>query len=254
MAVIALTSASGAPGVTTTAVGLALLWPRPVLLIDADPSGSSAIPAGYFRGAREYDGGLIELAYSPAEVADSLPDVIRPIAGSHASLVAGVRTPSQAGALRDLWDPLSNALAGLDEAGQDVIVDAGRLSLQGTPGPVLASADVTVLLSRSSLPALAAAKTHAEAIQKTGGWRCPAIILVGEGQPYRAHEVSRVLGLPVLSTIADDPTSAAVFTYGQPPGRGFDGSKLIRTLRATISSLQAQVARNNAALLAGTVR
>ena len=42
MAVIALTSASGSPGVTTTALGLALLWPRPVLLVEADPTGGSA--------------------------------------------------------------------------------------------------------------------------------------------------------------------------------------------------------------------
>ena len=45
MAVIALASASGSPGVTTTALGLALLWPRPVLLVEADPTGGSgAVP------------------------------------------------------------------------------------------------------------------------------------------------------------------------------------------------------------------
>ena len=46
MAVVALTSASGSPGVTTTAVGLALTWPRPVLLIEADPTGGSGVLAG----------------------------------------------------------------------------------------------------------------------------------------------------------------------------------------------------------------
>lgn len=254
MAVIALASASGAPGVTTTAVGLALLWPRPVLLIEADPSGSSAILAGYFRGAREYDGGLIELAYSPTEVAESLPSVVRPIQGSNASLVAGIRTPAQAGALRDMWGPLADALAALEEAGQDVIVDAGRLGMVGSPEPVLASADVTVLVTRSSLPSLAAAKSRSELMGKAHAWHCPATVLVGEGQPYRAHEVSRVLGLPVLSTVADDVTAAAVFAHGETPRRGFDGGALVRTLRATISSLQAQVARNSAALLAEAPR
>ena len=38
MAVIVLVSASGSPGVTTAAVGLALSWPRPVLLVEADPT------------------------------------------------------------------------------------------------------------------------------------------------------------------------------------------------------------------------
>ena len=55
MAVVALASASGSPGVTTTALGLALLWPRPVLLVEADPTGGSGLLAGYFRGTREYD-------------------------------------------------------------------------------------------------------------------------------------------------------------------------------------------------------
>jgi cellulose biosynthesis protein BcsQ len=59
MAVIALASAAGSPGVTTTAVGLAFSWPRPVLLVEADPTGSSGFLAGFFRGIREYDGGLI---------------------------------------------------------------------------------------------------------------------------------------------------------------------------------------------------
>ena len=37
MAIVCLTSASGSPGVTTTAVGMAFSWPRPVLLVEADP-------------------------------------------------------------------------------------------------------------------------------------------------------------------------------------------------------------------------
>ena len=40
MAVIALGSAAGSPGVTTSALGLALTWPRPVLLIEADPTAA----------------------------------------------------------------------------------------------------------------------------------------------------------------------------------------------------------------------
>ena len=56
MAVIVLASASGSPGVTTTALGLALLWPRPVVLVDADPVGrfgdSGRLLAGHGRPQR----------------------------------------------------------------------------------------------------------------------------------------------------------------------------------------------------------
>lgn len=62
MALIGLTSARGAPGVTTTALGMALHWHRPVLLVEADASGGSAILAGYLRGTVAHDRGLRDVA------------------------------------------------------------------------------------------------------------------------------------------------------------------------------------------------
>ncbi len=250
MAVIALTSASGSPGVTTTAVGLALLWPRPALLVEADPTGGSGILAGYFRGLREYDAGLIELALSPVDVREALPTVVRAIDGSNASFVAGTRSHSQAAGLRDLWAPLGDALADLDEHGQDVIVDAGRLGLAGSPEPIMASADVTVLLTRTSLPALAAARSWSDRIRRDDMWNGPAVVLVGEGQPYRSHEVSKVLGMPVISDVVDDPEGAAVFARGAEPPRNFNSGAFIRSLQGTLASIQAKLARPRFALLA----
>ncbi|GAB3769973.1 hypothetical protein FB382_001518 [Nocardioides ginsengisegetis] len=250
MAVIALCSASGSPGVTTTAVGLALLWPRPVLLVEADPTGGSGLLAGYFRGAKEYGVGLLELALSPLDVAETLPQAVQPIEGSHASYVAGTRSHAQAAGLRDLWPPLAAALSDLDEQGQDVIVDGGRLGLAGSPEVILAAADLTVLMTRSTLPALAAARSRAASIRRDHLWHDPAVLLVGEGQPYRSHEVAKVLGLPVIADVADDPESAAVFSRGATPGKTFPSGVLTRSLHATIASLQAQIARGRFALLA----
>lgn len=125
MAVVALASASGSPGVTTTALGMALLWPRPVLLVEADPTGGSGLLAGYFRGTTEYVSGMIELALTSTSIGDALADVARPIEGTQVSYIAGTRSHAQAGALRDLWPLLAEALADLESTGQDVIVDAG---------------------------------------------------------------------------------------------------------------------------------
>lgn len=50
MSTLVLTSASGAPGVTTTALGLTLAWPEPCLLVDADRAASQAVLAGHLRG------------------------------------------------------------------------------------------------------------------------------------------------------------------------------------------------------------
>ena len=51
------------------------------------------------------------------------------------------------------------ALADLDSNGQDVIVDVGRLGLVGSPQVLLNEADLTLLLTRGTLPALAAARS-----------------------------------------------------------------------------------------------
>lgn len=243
MAVICLTSASGSPGVTTTAVGLAFCWPRPVLLVEADPTGGSGILAGFMKGTTPYDAGLVELALSPLSTADALRDVVRPLS-PNVSLVAGTRTHAQAAAVRDVWEPLGSALRELEASGQDVIVDAGRLGLTGSPQQLLDSADATMLVTRVNLPAISAARSWAETVREPGtGWRYPGLLLIGEGQPYRDTEVSKVLGIPVVADLPDDPAAAAVYHRGAHPPRHFETGPYVRGLQAAAQSVQAHVAR-----------
>jgi hypothetical protein len=252
MAVIALTSANGSPGVTTTALGMALLWPRPVLLVEADPTGGSALLAGYFQGTREYAGGLIELALTADTIHDGLAEVSQRIDGSTVSFVAGPRTHTQAPALRDLWQPLSEEIAGLEAGGQDVIVDAGRLGLVGSPEPLLANADLTLIVTRTNLTALAAVRSWADSIQRgTLDWQQPGLLVAGDAQPYNSRELASVLGLPVVAEIADDPTSAAVFAHGATPPKKFDTGPLARSLHAAIASIHAAVSRHRSELMDG---
>ncbi|MEP9383387.1 hypothetical protein [Nocardioides sp. KR10-350] len=254
MAVICLCSASGSPGVTTTAVGLAFCWPRPVLIVEADPTGGSGILAGFLKGTTPYDAGLLELALSPLGVADALRDVVRPLSPT-VSLVAGTRTHAQAPALRDVWDPLAGALAELEDSGQDVIVDAGRLGLAGSPHPLLESADLTVLMTRATLPSISAARSWAEAVrQPATGWRHPGLILLAEGRPYRDTEVAKVLGMPVVADLPDDSDAAAVYHRGATPPRHFETGPYVRSLHAAVESIQAQVARSRFALVEEATR
>ena len=62
MAILLLASTGGSPGVTTLAVGLALTWPRPVLLADCDPGAHQAILAGYLGGRSTGGKGLLRVA------------------------------------------------------------------------------------------------------------------------------------------------------------------------------------------------
>lgn len=252
MAVVALASASGSPGVTTTALGLTLLWPRPVLLIEADPTGGSALLAGYFRGTREYDGGLIELALTANNLSAALADVARPIEGTTVSFVAGTRSHTQASALRDLWAPLAETLGELETTGQDVIVDAGRLGLHGSPQPLLDAADLSLLVSRTTLPHLSALRSWAEAFQRPAlDWHQSAVLLIGEGQPYNAHDVTAAVNLPVLAPLADDPESAAVFSRGAQPPKRSETRPLAKTLTAASASIHSTITRRRNELLEG---
>ena len=261
MSLVVLTSASGSPGVTTTALGLALTWPRPVLLVEADPTGGSAIAAGYLRGAVVPPEAMIELALAHqgghlletlARVSVSLPD-------TDAQFVPGTRSHEQARSLLGLWEPLAGALRSLDETGRDVIVDAGRLGLFGSPDPLIDAADLALLVARTDLVSLSGARSWAETLrerfERAGAVASLGVLLVGEGDPFGAREVSRVLQLPVVSTIAWDCEGAAVLSRGaQPPqagrwhqltGRtGWADSALLGSLRATRSAITAAVRAN----------
>jgi hypothetical protein len=252
MAIITLASASGSPGVTTTALGLALLWPRPVLLVEADPTGGSNLLAGYFRGTREYDAGLIELALTASNLSDALAEVARPIEGTTVSFVAGTRSHTQAGALQDLWAPLAEALGELEATGQDVIIDAGRLGLRGSPEALLDEADLALLVGRTTLPHLSSLRSWAEAFQRPAlDWHQSAVLLIGEGQPYNAREVTEVVSLPVLVSLPDDPDSAAVFSRGAQPPRRFETGPLARALDAAIASIHSTITHRRNELLEG---
>jgi len=252
MALVALASASGSPGVTTTALGLALLWPRPVLFVEADPTGGSNLLAGYFRGTREYDAGLIELALTASNLNEALADVARPIEGTTVSFVAGTRSHTQASALRDLWAPLAEALGEMETTGQDVIVDVGRLGLRGSPEPLLDAADLALLVSRTALPNLSALRSWAVAFQRPAlDWHQSAVLLIGEGQPYSAHDVIGAVSLPVLASLPDDPASAAVFSRGTQPPKKFDTGPLVRGLNATIAAIHSTITARRNELLEG---
>lgn len=250
MAVIALCSASGSPGVTTTTLGLAVAWPRPVLVVEADPTGGSAILAGYLRGHTEPGPDLVGLMLAPTGMADALPRVVRAIPNTPVKYVAGTRTHQQAAALRDHWANLATVLSNLEDTGQDVLVDAGRLGLVGSPEPLLVAADVTVLVVRTDLPAISAAQSWAETATRPGtGWRRGGLVLVGEGQPYTSREVARVLRLPVLAEIVDDSVAAAVFHRGTPRPKRFESSGYVRSLGAAVEGLHAEIARSRQELV-----
>lgn len=248
MAVIALTSAKGAPGVTTASLALALTWPRPVLLLEADVSGSSSILAGYQRGALRHDRGLVDLALAErrGQLAEGLQHASLPLPGTQARLLPGLTSPAQAATLQKVWEQIAVALTCLERAATDVIIDAGRLGATFGPGPLLREADAVLLVTRTSLPAISAARARAAGLREDlaghgGGPDSLALLLVGQGQPYSAREITSAVRLPVAASLAWDPVNAEVFSIGAEPGRKFGTSSLMRSVQAAGSVIQARI-------------
>ena len=255
MALIVLTSANGSPGVTTSALGLALVWPRPTVLVDADPTGSLAIPAGYFRGGQlPTDQTIVDLALSHRQgtLVDDLPSMLVPIPDSQVQFLCGPRRHNQARSLENLWEPLAVALKALERNGQDVIVDAGRLGLEGSPTRLVASADLALLTTRSTLPALVAAASWSQSLRESfaraGAEPNLGALLIGQGMPYGAKETAKTLQLPVISTLAWDRASAEVLALGARAPRRYEQSNLSRSLRACVQTIQATITTSRESL------
>src|SRR5690606_10881702 len=139
--------------------------------------------------------------------------------GSPVAWAPGTRSHEQARTLLHLWEPLTASLAGLEQTGQDVIVDAGRLGVYGSPQTLIEQADLALLVVRSDLVALSGARSWAASLKdrftREGAHANLAVLLVGAGEPFTAREVETVLRIPVIASIANDPASARVLSHGQ---------------------------------------
>ena len=233
MAMFALISGGGSPGVTTAALALALCWPDPVILAECDPAGGSVL-AGLFGGHQPGGRGLLGLALatsrdSQAAAAELPRQLVAIDEGRDRLLLAGLADPREALGLRAAWDLIAAALAA---AGQDVIADCGRLG----PGceaqaSIIAAAAATVLVLRPTLRQVAAALPRASlAAGLTDGSGKIGLLLTGDARlpGYRRGEIESALGLPVIGALPFDPRTAAVLSDGAGSRSGLSGRPLLR--------------------------
>lgn len=258
MALMVLTSSRGAPGVTTSALALVLLWPRPAVLAEADVSGSSSVAAGYLRGTIGPQRGLINLAVAHRAgtmTAESIREQAVALTDDESRwFVPALANAEQGGSLTArFWDQLGATLTALGRAGSDVIIDAGRAGAVNGPEPLLRYADTVLLVARTSLDAVVSARARVSQLRaavadSVAGSGALGLLLVGEGRPYRAGDVSKAVGLPVVATISHDEANAQVFSHGAPRSRRFDTSPLVRSIRSAADEIQRAAAARQAHL------
>jgi hypothetical protein len=246
MSVLAVVGAKGAPGATTAVVAVALGWPGPVLVVDADPAGGDVV-AGWLAARVGLDRGLLTFAAATRHLDPAAAAELGGELGGHVVGVpeaAGVRVlpglghaGQSAGLDAAGWYRLAAALAGLPWA-VDVVVDCGR-SAGGLPWPLLTAAEVVLLVTRPSLRGGHHAR-HAAAVLDAGlGNRSGLGLAVCGPGPYSPAEVGRVVGLPVRAVLPADPATAAVLSDGVPAGRGLSRRPLLRAARTAARKLHA---------------
>ena len=253
---IAVAADKGAPGVTTTAVALAAVWPRPVLLAECDPAGGDLVYRLPGEGGDRLDPrrGLLSLAVAARR--DLQPSQL----WAHAQklrggldVLLGVTSAEQGAGLEPLWGPVGGVLAGLPQA--DVIADCGRLGPDGAYYDLLAHAAAVVLVTRPSLGEVVRLRDRAAAVslavrQRGGQDARVGVLVVADHRVFSRAlaEVGQVLGaVSMLGGIAFEPRSAELLR-GEWGGR-LDKSLLIRTAREVAGQLAGPpaVARRRAA-------
>ncbi len=252
MGLIVITADKGAPGVTTAAVALAAVWPRPVLLAECDPAGGDIIyrlPSAE-GGRLDPRRGLLSLAIAARRGA--APGLVwehaQKLRGGLDVLV-GVANAEQGAGLDLMWDQVGAALAAVPEA--DVIADCGRLGADSRIYDLLARADAVVLVTRAHLGDLVRLRDRAGAIEAAirnhGGLpgRLGALVVADHKHFSTATaDVRQVLsgaGCPVslIGGLAHEPRSAEMLS-GDWGGK-LDKTMLIRTAREIAAHLASRI-------------
>ncbi|MEU5883143.1 hypothetical protein [Spirillospora sp. NPDC047279] len=272
MALIALAADKGAPGVTTAAVALGAVWPRPVLVAECDQAGGDLVyrlpaaapgddgaagPGAMLNPSR----GLLSLAATarrglrPEQIAEHCQRLVGGL-----DVLVGLTGAEQAQGMTWLWGPLGRAFAGLDPV--DVLADCGRLGA-GTPlVDLMREADMVLLFTRATLEQVAHLRERVAALSEDLRGGPPiGVIVLADPRDFRGQvaEVDRIISsaqgrqaadavpaagppppnVSVLGGLALDPKGAELLA-GSWGGR-LDRSLLIRSAREVAGELAARI-------------
>ena len=242
MSLVAVAAAKAAPGVTTSALAMAGVWPadREVLLVEADPGGGD-LAARFGLAAQP---GLVSLAAAARRQVDGA------LVGEHAQrlpeelgvLVGPPGTEQAAAALAMLAPTVLGGLDGLD--GVDIIADLGRLD-PGSPALGLASvASLLLVVVRPRLDELQHLAHRVAALRRD--CRALGVVLVGPGA-YPAGEISAALGVEVLAWLPTDPRAASLLGGSAASASALRRTPLVRAARGLTEAIAGRVGGSAAA-------
>ena len=231
---VALGSVKGAPGVTTTMLAMAAVWPsdRPLLVAELDPDGGVLAA----RRGLGFEPGLVTAVAALLRGAGALHEHTQALGDNVALLVA----PSTAEQVRVSVEAAGDALWPAFTAGDgDVLVDCGRLSASSPSLTVAQQADVLLVLLRPRLEDVALARDRIPVLRHLR--LEPQLVLVDDG-PYRTDEVVEIVGAPVIARLPMDLRTADALN-GVTAQQRLARSRLLRSVRAIVDELVAAAPR-----------
>jgi hypothetical protein len=205
---VVVCSSKGAPGVTSTSLALAAVWPRPVVLVEADPSGGDVA----YR-CQHADGGPMPPAPGMVQLATAVRRGLEDanaaaIAGAAQPLACGVRVvqgvagPAQAAGMRELWPSIAQAAADVSQ-GVDTIVDIGRLAL--VTRPLVEAADAVLLVAQPTMSSVMHTRTAAAAMPPRAGQVVPVVVGPHRHAAGNCQDVDRLLETAMVPAAAAQP-------------------------------------------------
>jgi hypothetical protein len=249
MGLIAVASAKGSPGATTTALLFGALWPRPVIVAECDPHGgdvAARLPA-VDGGVIDPDRGLLSLGAAGRKLLrpELVPEHTQRISGGLDVLV-GVRMPEQAAGLAQQWGQLGPIFGGIP--GYDVIADAGRLGAATPQNVMLPSATDLVMVCDSQPSNVVHLRERILALQpslrpeSTNGTRIHIAVVADPKRRQAVREIGEAMRRAAASVVevyhlADDPKGAGFFT-GDSAGRA-DRTALVKSALPVVARLAA---------------
>jgi hypothetical protein len=250
----ALISAGGSPGVTTTALALALAWPAPAIVAECDPSGGDVLAgllAGHVPAGRGLTAHAIEAGRSVRAATASLGAQLLPLDADRArTLLPGLTDPRQAAGLASAWPAVAATLTAQQS---DVIADCGRLDAGSEqPLAVLSAASAVALVLRPTLRQVWAARPRIDMLAQLLGGTARVVLLVTGPGSYPARELADTLGVPVAAVLPDDARTAVVLSDGLGRHKQVSSGRLLASARAAGQALRRHAAyAGSAALSAG---
>lgn len=203
MAVVALGSISGSPGVTRLTIGLAAAWPdaRRRVVIEADDAGGR-LGAELGVGAEP---GLMALALAARAHPLTADELLTRGAARTADWFVVPAPPSGEQAMSALTHAAGSLAEVVAGAVDDVwIVDTGRLSTRAASLPFARVADPVLLVTAGTFPALQLVAHRVDALRRAG---CPVTVVLVEPTSWSAAEVCDFVGADIAAVIPHVSTS-----------------------------------------------